>query len=139
MNKAELIEALAKETELSKAAAGRAVSALVDIITKTVAGDTPTSVVVATIARTPPVDCKIIVTVSCNVRQNAPTPKELQENWTNVAKDPDKLDECRSGATAAVGSARTQPRPACQYSAQACASLWRTTQNPPTPLYSPPW
>ena len=29
MNKAELIEALAKETDLSKAAAGRAVSALV--------------------------------------------------------------------------------------------------------------
>ena len=37
MNKTELIEALAKETELSKAAAGRAVAALVDIITKTVA------------------------------------------------------------------------------------------------------
>ena len=37
LNKAELIEALAKETDMSKAAAGRAVSALVDIITKTVA------------------------------------------------------------------------------------------------------
>jgi nucleoid DNA-binding protein len=37
MNKAELIEALAKETDMSKAAAGRAVSALVDIITKSVA------------------------------------------------------------------------------------------------------
>ena len=37
MNKAELIEALAKETDMSKAAAGRAVSALVSIITKTVA------------------------------------------------------------------------------------------------------
>jgi len=37
MNKAELIEALAKDTDMSKAAAGRAVSALVDIITKTVA------------------------------------------------------------------------------------------------------
>ena len=37
MNKAELIEALANETDMSKAAAGRAVSALVDIITKTVA------------------------------------------------------------------------------------------------------
>mgnify|MGYP006050035557 CR=1 FL=1 len=37
MNKAELIEALAKETDMSKAAAGRAVSALVEIITKTVA------------------------------------------------------------------------------------------------------
>ena len=37
MNKAELIEALAKETDLSKAAAGRAIDALVDIITHTVA------------------------------------------------------------------------------------------------------
>ena len=37
MNKAELIEALAKDTDMSKAAAGRAVSALVEIITKTVA------------------------------------------------------------------------------------------------------
>ena len=37
MNKAELVEALAKETELSKAAAGRAIDALVDIITHTVA------------------------------------------------------------------------------------------------------
>ncbi len=37
MNKTELIEALAKETELSKAAAGRAIDALVHIITKTVA------------------------------------------------------------------------------------------------------
>ena len=37
LNKAELIEALAKETDMSKAAAGRAVSALVEIITKTVA------------------------------------------------------------------------------------------------------
>jgi nucleoid DNA-binding protein len=33
VNKAELIEALAKETDLSKAAAGRTVSALVEIIT----------------------------------------------------------------------------------------------------------
>lgn len=37
MNKAELVEALAANTELSKAAAGRAVDALVEIITKTVA------------------------------------------------------------------------------------------------------
>lgn len=37
MNKSELIEALAKETELSKAAAGRAIDALVHIIIKTVA------------------------------------------------------------------------------------------------------
>ena len=34
----------------------------------------------------------------------------------------------RSGATAAVGSARTQPRRGFQYSAQACALLWRTMQ-----------
>ncbi len=37
MNKSELIEALVKETEMSKAAAGRAIDALVQIITKTVA------------------------------------------------------------------------------------------------------
>ena len=37
MNKAELIEALAKETDLSKAAAGRAIDAFVGIVTKTVA------------------------------------------------------------------------------------------------------
>ena len=37
MNKTELIEAWAKETELSKAAAGRTLDALMDIITKTVA------------------------------------------------------------------------------------------------------
>ena len=37
MNKSELIEALVKETDMSKAAAGRALNALVDMITKTVA------------------------------------------------------------------------------------------------------
>ena len=37
MNKTELIEALSSKTDLSKAAAGRAVDALVDIITTTVA------------------------------------------------------------------------------------------------------
>ena len=37
MNKSELIEALAKETDLSKAAAGRAIDALLGIVTKTVA------------------------------------------------------------------------------------------------------
>ena len=36
MNKGELIEALANETDLSKAAAGRALDALVGIITKAV-------------------------------------------------------------------------------------------------------
>lgn len=37
MNKTELIEAIVKETDLSKAAAGRVVSAVVDTIVKTVA------------------------------------------------------------------------------------------------------
>jgi len=37
LNKAELIEALVKETDVSKAAAGRTIDALVQIITKTVA------------------------------------------------------------------------------------------------------
>lgn len=37
MNKAELIEAIAKETELSKAAAGRALEAVLSTIVKTVA------------------------------------------------------------------------------------------------------
>jgi len=37
MNKTELVEALASKTELSKAAAGRAVDALVEIITAKVA------------------------------------------------------------------------------------------------------
>ena len=37
MNKTELIEALAKDTDTTKAAAGRAIDALVQIITKTVA------------------------------------------------------------------------------------------------------
>jgi nucleoid DNA-binding protein len=37
LNKAGLIEALVKETDMSKAAAGRTIDALVEIITKTVA------------------------------------------------------------------------------------------------------
>ena len=37
MNKAELIEAIAKETELSKAGAARALNAVLDTIVKTVA------------------------------------------------------------------------------------------------------
>jgi nucleoid DNA-binding protein len=37
MNKAELIEAIVKETELSKAAAARALNAVLDTIVKTVA------------------------------------------------------------------------------------------------------
>ncbi|WP_297723502.1 HU family DNA-binding protein [Limnohabitans sp. Rim8] len=37
MNKSELIEALVKETDMSKAAAGRVLNSLIDIITKTVA------------------------------------------------------------------------------------------------------
>jgi nucleoid DNA-binding protein len=37
VNKAELIEAIVKETELSKAAAGRVLNTVIDTITKTVA------------------------------------------------------------------------------------------------------
>lgn len=37
MNKAELVEALAEKTEMTKAGAGRAVDALIEIITQTVA------------------------------------------------------------------------------------------------------
>lgn len=37
MNKSELIEALVKETDMNKAAAGRVLNSLIDIITKTVA------------------------------------------------------------------------------------------------------
>lgn len=37
MNKAELIETLAAKTEVSKAAAGKSIDALIEIITKTVA------------------------------------------------------------------------------------------------------
>ncbi len=41
-------------------------------------------------------------TFARNARQNAPTPKEVQENWTEIAKSgPDTLDECRSGARGA--------------------------------------
>ena len=45
----------------------------------------------------------------------------------------------RPGATAEVGSTRTQPRPASQTSVQAWASLCRTAQKPSTELRSPPW
>ncbi|HET9159426.1 MAG TPA: hypothetical protein VFN88_02350 [Caulobacteraceae bacterium] len=33
-----------------------------------------------------------------NARINAPTAKETQENWKELAKGPDKLDECRGGS-----------------------------------------
>jgi hypothetical protein len=47
-------------------------------------------------------------TFTRNARQNAPTPKEVQDNWTEIAKSgPDTLDECRSGARG----------PACGYNA----------------------
>jgi hypothetical protein len=46
-------------------------------------------------------------TFARNARQNAQTPKELQENWTTIAKGPDTLDECRSGSRG----------PACGYNA----------------------
>lgn len=41
-------------------------------------------------------------TFARNARQNAPTPKELQQNWTKIANAPDTLDECRSGARGAA-------------------------------------
>jgi hypothetical protein len=41
-------------------------------------------------------------TFARNNRQNAPTPKEVQDNWTKIATaGPDTLDECRSGARGA--------------------------------------
>ena len=45
----------------------------------------------------------------------------------------------RAGATAAVGSARTQPCAASQYSAQAWAWLRRTAHQPSTGARSVPW
>ena len=41
-------------------------------------------------------------TFARNNRQNAKTPKEIQENWTKIANGPDTLDECRSGARGAA-------------------------------------
>src|SRR5690606_20693411 len=46
-------------------------------------------------------------TFARNARQNARTPKEVQENWTKIAGGPDTLDECRSGSRG----------PACGYNA----------------------
>jgi hypothetical protein len=46
-------------------------------------------------------------TFARNARQNAPTPKELQDNWKTIARGPDTLDECRSGSRG----------PACGYNA----------------------
>ncbi len=37
-----------------------------------------------------------------NARQNAPTPRELQENWREIGLQPDTLDECRSGSRGAA-------------------------------------
>lgn len=37
-----------------------------------------------------------------NARQNAPTPRELVENWREIGLQPDTLDECRSGSTGAA-------------------------------------
>ncbi len=42
-----------------------------------------------------------------NARQNARTPKEIQDNWDKIARGPDTLDECRSGSRG----------PACGYNA----------------------
>ncbi len=41
-------------------------------------------------------------TFARNERQNAKTPKEIQDNWTKIANGPDTLDECRSGARGAA-------------------------------------
>ncbi|MEQ1785311.1 MAG: hypothetical protein ABMA14_28530, partial [Hyphomonadaceae bacterium] len=41
-------------------------------------------------------------TFARNNRQNAKTPKEIQDNWTKIANGPDTLDECRSGARGAA-------------------------------------
>ncbi len=41
-------------------------------------------------------------TFARNDRQNAKTPKEIQDNWTKIANGPDTLDECRSGARGAA-------------------------------------
>ncbi len=46
-------------------------------------------------------------TFARNARQNARTPKEVQDNWTKIASGPDTLDECRSGSRG----------PACGYNA----------------------
>jgi hypothetical protein len=46
-------------------------------------------------------------TFARNARQNARTPKEIQDNWTKIAGGPDTLDECRSGSRG----------PACGYNA----------------------
>jgi hypothetical protein len=46
-------------------------------------------------------------TFTRNARQNARTPKEIQDNWSKIAKGPDTLDECRSGSRG----------PACGYNA----------------------
>jgi len=46
-------------------------------------------------------------TFARNARQNARTPKEVQDNWTTAAKGPDTADECRSGSRG----------PACGYNA----------------------
>jgi hypothetical protein len=46
-------------------------------------------------------------TFARNARQNARTPKEVQDNWTKIAGGPDTLDECRSGSRG----------PACGYNA----------------------
>lgn len=41
-------------------------------------------------------------TFARNNRQNARTPKEIQDNWQKIANGPDTLDECRSGARGAA-------------------------------------
>ncbi len=41
-------------------------------------------------------------TLKRNIRQNAPTSVELQQNWKEIGLKPDTLDECRSGSTGAA-------------------------------------
>ncbi len=41
-------------------------------------------------------------TVARNERQNARTSPELQNNWKEIGRKPDTLDECRSGSTGAA-------------------------------------
>lgn len=41
-------------------------------------------------------------TFARNARLNAPTPKELQENWVEISRSGENIDECRSGARGAA-------------------------------------
>ena len=71
--------------------------------------------------------------------------REVVEHFSTIARVHHEDEErhlfprlLRNGDTAKVGSARRQPRPSSQTSAQACASDWRTTSWRVTGLTSPP-